>query len=208
MRLRHIIWLTAIALLTKPVAANLITFDEFGPTNATVTPIPNGYAGLDWLNFNVKSAGQTIDPQHDTGYGHGVVSPFDITYNSAGNPATIFSSLRAPFTLISVYLTAAWNDDLNVTIEATGAGGKHAAEFAQTVTINTLAPTLVTLNFPNIHIVTFSSSGGTAHTPDVFGTQFVMDDLTLASLPSAPEPATAATLLSALFLIPRRRNTP
>jgi hypothetical protein len=196
--------LLILPLLTKSATASLITFDEFGSTNAIPTPIPDGYATLNWSNFYVKSAGDLTDPQHNVGYGHGVVSGTDIAYNGNADPATISSPLTTPFTLISVYLTAAWNDDLNVTIEATGTGGKNATEFQQTVTLNTLAPTLVTLNFTNIHTVTFSSSGGTPHDPDApDGLQFVMDNLTITNL---PEPTTATLLILALPLLVHPRK--
>jgi hypothetical protein len=196
--------LIVLTLLTKSATATLITFDDFGSTHAIPTPIPDGYAGLDWDNFNVKSAGDLTDPQHNVGYGHGVVSGTDIAYNNNANPATISSPHTAPFTLVSVYLTAAWNDDLNVTIQATSAAsGKNAAEFEQTVTINTLTPTLVTLNFLNIDTVTFSSSGGTPHDPAADGTQFVMDNLTITGI---PEPTTAAILTLALPVLVKPRK--
>ena len=196
--------LIVLTLLTKSAAAALITFDEFGSTHAIPTPVPSGYANLDWSNFYVKSAGDTTDPQHNIGYGHGVVSGTDIVYNGDADPATISSPRSAPFTLISVYLTAAWNDDLNVTIDATSAaGGKHATEFTQTVTINTLAPTLVTLNFPDIDTVTFSSSGGTPHDPAADGFQFVMDNLIITGI---PEPTTVAILTLALPLLIKPRK--
>jgi hypothetical protein len=103
--------------------------------------------------------------------------------------------------LNSLYLTAAWNDDLSITVQGTG-----GSNFSYTVTVNTSGPTFITLNWADLTSVLFTPSGGTPHgftpsggTPHGFaapgGEHFALDNVTIDAA-STPLPATWTMLIA------------
>ncbi len=180
-----------LGLLAAPLAAQaaVITFDDL-TCSTDGTPIPNGYAGLNWSNFCCTDGVNVV--AGNSGYNAGRVSGSNVAYNGFETPAefTIMAPGGAKFNLNSVYLTAAWNDDLVVTMTAYRDG---TALPVVTHTLSATAPTLVTLNLSQIDRVHFSSAGGTPH-PDYpgFGTHFVMDSLDISFVSPAPTGVTAA----------------
>ena len=73
--------------------------------------IPDGYHGLIWNNFAELDGVNLGQP---SGYGAGVVSPPTVAFNAGGYPAGLIAP--GPFSLLSAYLTAAWNDNLQVEV--------------------------------------------------------------------------------------------
>ena len=103
---------TASSNATLTVVAGtpgLITFDDL---TGTSLPVPAGYDNLTWSNFYYLNGVAYGQP---SGFAAGVVSTNNVAYNNGGAPAAISSS--APFTLVSAYLTAAWNDNLQVEVQ-------------------------------------------------------------------------------------------
>jgi len=190
--------LIAVTLVTSLEMAfaqtEILTFDDLPGVGGfdQYLLVPNGYGGLQWQNF------QYMDglAQPNSGYLNGVVSPNNIAFNDAGNPALISDG---SFNLNSAYLTAAWNDGLQVEVQGfVGA----ALIYDHTYTVNTTGPTLVNFNYTGIDQVTFISSGGTLH-PGISGRgeQFVMDNL---SITPVAEPSTVALVgLATMSLILR-----
>ncbi len=136
--------------------------------------IPNGYYGLNWSTFYVLTPVESLP----SGYNPGLQSPPNVAFNNNGTPASITSSY--PFNLISAYLTAAWNDNLQVEVQGKLAG---VLVYDNTWTLSTTAPTLITFNYIGVDEVDFTSSGGTHHAAySYYGTQFAMDNLSVQSL--------------------------
>ncbi len=159
--------------LTLPcAAADTIGFDDVGLWLHNL-PIFSGYAGLEWDGFFAMHVPSEFGSNDPTGYVAGMVTPECIAYNYLGEPAEIRSD--APFTLVSAWLTAAWLDDLQITVE--GFSGSSLI-YAQTVAVSPTAATLFNFNYVGVDRVRFTSSGGmllSQNTGD--GPQFVMDNL-------------------------------
>ena len=142
-----------------------LTFDGL-PHSQSVS---NGYAGRNWTNFWSYNTQAGSYP----GFKAGVISAPGIIYNHYGSPATI--SGNAPFDLLSAYLTAGFNSNLNV--EVIGYIGAYPA-YDMSVTLNPTGPTAVQFNYCAVTSVRFVSSGGTPYySPG--GTHFVMDNLVI-----------------------------
>ena len=175
-----------------------ITFDDLPMLGEL--PVPNGYNGFQWSNFYV------IDPQlypSPSGGQNGTISPPNVAFNGLGNPANFSSS--GAFDLDSAYLTAVWNDGLQ--LEVQGFVGATLT-YDNNYTVNTTGPLLVNFNFLGVDKINFISSGGTHHIgySDGSGTQFAMDNLTV----TVPEPSSLAFVSVGLavpfYFIRRRKN--
>lgn len=172
--------------------ATVITFDDL-TCSTDGTEILNSYAGLNWSNFwCVDASTNAFGSGTQSGYYAGRVSGSNVVLNGFENPAefTLTAPGAAKFNLNSVYLTAAWNDDLVVTITAWRDG---TALPATTHTLSATAPTLVTLNLSQIDRVHFASAGGTKHADYTGGdgTHFVMDNLDISFVSPPPTGVTA-----------------
>jgi hypothetical protein len=158
----------------------LITFDELPDTTGGIM-VTNGYYGLSWSNF-YELDGVNAFGNDESGYAAGVVSPRNVAYNAFGDPAYI-SSIR-PFGFVSAYLTAAWNDNLQV--EVAGYSGA-AVIYDNTYTLSATTPTLINFNYSGVTGVYFYSFGGTPHSayPDAGegAEHFAMDNVSIASNP-------------------------
>jgi uncharacterized repeat protein (TIGR03803 family) len=165
----------------------LITFDDLP---YRLQPVPAGYNNLAWSNFYYLNG---VVSQM-SGYSAGMVSIPKVAYNDSGAPAAISAS--SPFALFSAYLTAAWNDDLQV--EARGYIGA-ALIYDNTYTLSATAPTLITFNYLGVTSVQFTSSGGFPHRGySGAGSEFVMDNVSayVAPIPTAPPPTSMTVLYS------------
>lgn len=191
----------ALAIVSSGAAfaqTEILMFDDLVPgslpgADATYEgPIPNGYDGFQWNNFWVTDT--TLRPS-SSGYQNAVISPKNVAFNGRGTPA-LFSD--GSFNLNSAYLTAAWNDGLQVEVQ--GFAGATMI-YDTTYTVNTSGPTLENFNYVGIDQVEFISSGG-VHNPAFgggAGTQFAMDNL---SITLVPEPSAFALLgLAALLMV-------
>jgi len=165
------------ALLTILTGSpELITFDDLAGSGQAV---PANYNNLTWNNFyylNPATLGQ------QSGYTAGIVSAPNVAYNGGGAPAIL--SAAAPFALLSGYLTAGWNDNLEV--ELKGYNGTNLI-YANTYTLSATVPTLIDFNYVGVTSVEFISSGGTPH-PGYGGSgeQFVIDNMTVVPGPPTP----------------------
>lgn len=183
--------------LARHAQADLIHFDDLSsggsPAN-TGAPILGPYRGLTWTDFYVLNTAARSGPR--SGYAAGTVSPNNVAYNAGGGTAAFSSPFL--FTLDSLYLTAAWNNGLNVVM--TGFSGANVVHM-QTVTVQTSAATLFSLGWANIDRVTFASSGGVNAGLGARGTQFAMDNLTFIT-PSAAIPEPGTLLLLGIGILP------
>jgi len=171
------------ALLTVlPGSSELINFDDLlGSQRAVAT----GYQNMTWSNFFFLDA---LALDQSNGYTAGVVSVPKVAYNADGAPATMSAS--APFAFLSAYLTAAWNDNLQ--LEVLGYNG-DSLSYDNIYKLSATTPTLIAFNYVGVTSVQFISSDGTPHPGyNGSGAQFVMDDLTVipSVLPAMPPPMT------------------
>ena len=198
------------ALLIQPAAALTITFDDLTDTSAGFggTPIPNGYQGLNWTNWNVLNTAEFTTNANaglPNGAQNGTVSPPNVAYTLNGD-LSIFSN--NPFTFNSADLTAFWRNGLQVTVT-----GKLGGVEEDTTTVSLLAtgPTLENFNWSNIDEVdVFPIAGTGTRIYNGDGTQVAMDNLTITpSTVVTSEPSTFAMMAAALAglgLMRRRRR--
>lgn len=143
-----------------------ITFDDLPGTELL---IPRNYQGFNWSDDFYYANGRLTGG----GYIPGAVSSPNVALNGFGNNVSF--SRNTPFDFNSAYLTAAWNNGLNVLVQGVLGG---VLQNTATVIVNTNAPTLVNFNFLNVDTVRFSSFGGVDAGLGRFGTQFALDNLT------------------------------
>jgi hypothetical protein len=149
-----------------------LTFDDLAYPSTSGVIVPNGYGDLEWNNFYYLDGFHYPNP---SGYLPGAVSRDSAGFNAFGSPASVVSAV--PFNFSSAYLTAAWNDNLNV--EAKGYLHGNLV-YDQNYTLSAVTPTLINFNYMGVTEVDFIASGGTPHIP--YGTNsathFVIDNIT------------------------------
>ncbi len=164
--------------VSPATGVSVIDFDDIGWFSGY--QVPDGYGGLDWKNIHVMDvAAMGFSAQYFNGYVAGMVSPGTVAHiYDTLQPAQIKSSL--PFDFVSVYLTSAWEDNLEVVVE--GYLGSEL-RYSQTVKLSPIEPFLFEANYRGITELKFTTRGGTgAHWPTRGdGYQFVMDNLSVGS---------------------------
>jgi hypothetical protein len=165
--------LAIMFLNVSQVLAETFTFDDFYPPVAHLNPVESGYAGLNWINFNAMDVQMQYSDNYPTGYVTGRVTPEFVIYNDNGMPAEFRSA--TPITFVSAYLTAAWMDGLDITVE----GFLDSALIGtQTVQVSTAASQQFIFNYEGVNRVVFTPSGGTlSASSSGSGPFFVLDNL-------------------------------
>ena len=186
--------------------AQTLNFDDLGSGL-----VASGYAGLNWDNvysLNTLNFGPS-------GYVNGTVSPNTVIYNGWGDTAT-FSSATA-FNLISLDLTAAWEEGLQVAI--VGYDNNANQLYQAYLTLSSAGPTFLTTNFTGVYSVSIftSTDGAWVNDPSFAGSgaEVAIDNLTISGLTVSPAPApvpepgtygVAASLGFLGLLLTRRRR--
>lgn len=168
--------------------AAVITFDDLPATE--LDAIPEGYHGFNWGSshmVNVNYFHKDLLP--NTGFENGVVSGDYAAFNFLATTSTITGN---QFDFNGAYLTAGWNDGLN--IEVTGFLN-NALLFTQTVVVNTSAAQWFNFNFLGINSLSLRAWGGVSIDPDNGGEMFVMDNFTYNEPTAVPESSSLALLL-------------
>lgn len=162
--------------MTCAARAAVITFDDL--PDPYYNSVPNNYAGLQWANFSYLNTVYNASVYGPNGYTTGTISGPRVAYNEYGTPASITGPA---FNLDSAYLTAAFNDGLQVEVQ--GFVGSILT-YDNTYLVDSTAPSFVTFDYLGVDKITLISSGGVAHGyPNGGGTQFVMDNLTISAVP-------------------------
>jgi hypothetical protein len=182
--------LSLLTLLAVPSCqAGVVTFDDLPLDTGNGSFITNGYQGLVWSNFAAVNAVLFTGLNGSNGYYNGMVSVSNVALNAFGAPAEIDSTTN--FNFLSVYLTGAWNSNLNIEVEGFSGGNLL---YDQTVVVSATNPTFFTFNYLNIDRLYFNSYGGQyAGFPSGSAEHFVMDNFTFEFI---PEPS--SLLLTAL----------
>lgn len=192
------------------VQATTLTFDELStaPIPGSRSPgggvVPNGYQGLDFSNLFYSNGATTASISGGAGYGNGTVSGSNVAYNGYGNPAVISTS-TGTFDFNSAYLTATFDDSLNILVEGFSGG---VSKYSETVAVNTHAATLFNFDFLGIDQLVFTSKPGGG------GEQFALDNATFnethaAPTQNVPEPMTVCgtVLAGGIGLLMKRKQT-
>jgi len=166
------------ALLYNPVQASVLTFDEL----THLTPIPDGYGGLDWGNmFSLNPNSESL--YENSGYRNGLVSGEYVAYNLGGGLAVTSGNAGAAFDFIGAYLAGAWNNGLNINIK-----GYHGTSllYDNTVVVDTTGASWFQLDYLGVNKLEFTSSGGVDVSVNGSGEQFAMDNFTFGFVPIPP----------------------
>ena len=175
-------------------APTLITFDDITTVTYPIT-IPSPYNGLNWNSFGLENAPAQTADIGPNGYQNGLVSGNYVAINFGGGPASL--SRAGSFNFISAYLTAAWNDNLEVQVQGFSQG---SLLYDNTYVLGTASPSLLHFNYLGVDTVDFNIFfDGTPHGYSGAGTFFAVDNLTV-DLGPVPEPGAARLLLFAAAL--------
>lgn len=187
--------LVLMLVVVGHASAGTLTFDDI--SNASLASIPDGYGGLNWINMGYTDGSGFAT----SGYENGIVSGTHVAYNQN---AFVGSASGSTFDFFSAYLTAAWNNDLNITVAGSLLG---TTLYTQTVQVDATGPTFFNFNYLGIDQLTFESFGGTNAGLSGAGQHFVMDDMTVNVIAVPDGGSTLALLgLAAIGLGTLRRT--
>lgn len=205
---------SSAALAIIPVGTVNVTFSDLPTVTAPVygqqASIPDGYAGLDWGNFDYRPG-----KSHGLGPGfiNGTVYSPNVAFNASTLPSTI-TSVGNPFDLLSVWLTSGYVNGLEVEIKAFKSG---QSIFDETYTLTTRPQDIqfngaidgadelefislgVPSNLPVVHPLLAQPLDGSPSSPNG---QFVVGGLTFTPTPnpiSTPDGGSTMLLLGAVF---------
>jgi hypothetical protein len=154
----------ATNFITQEAKAVTLTFDDI---SANVSTPLKKYSDLNWSNLYVYNASK----HSNSGYNNGAVSQKNIVFNLSEGTSSIRSAKRFDFN--KTYLSAAWNNDLNILVEGFF---NDNLKYSKTVTVNPYQPQQFNFNFLGINKLTFKSFGGTNAGLGQSGKMFVMDN--------------------------------
>lgn len=165
---------TAHGWVTDPTQTTFTA--DFEKFRDQVAGVESGYGNIVWRGlsyYTLEAIGG--EPYANSGYGHHIVSGDHAAYGGGSGALITMDSGGADFTLSSLYVGGAWRNGMTITVR-----GYDDGVLTQTTTtvVNVTTPNLLALNWADVDMVTFQSSGGSA-APGVLGTgqQFVLDDI-------------------------------
>ena len=171
--------------------AVVVTFDDIENTHG-FGAVENGYGDLNWTNFGYVN--QIFHP--DSGYENGLASGEYTAFNWYAQPAEVTGEL---FNFEGTFLSAAWNNGLNVLVEGFSEG---ILKYSQNVVVNPSESSWFDFDYTEVDKVRFTSFGGVDAKPDdnIVGRNFVMDNFTYnrSNSEEVPEPITVLGSLVAL----------
>jgi hypothetical protein len=159
-----------------PDGSITIDFDDIDLGGEAFAPMPQDYRGLQWDNFFVIDT-EAFAMENTSGYVADSVP--NVAFNGFGNRATLSSDEN--FDLESITMAGAWQDGLNIGIEAFDDGQRLGR---QDFTLSYGTPEVFELNdaiFDSVDEVRFYSFGGGNDNPfdDGTGRQIVLDDFVI-----------------------------
>ena len=165
------------ALATGFASAALITFDDLSTPPLGGSVVPNGYRELTWSNmYYVSSANNDFGP---SGYSNTKVSFPNVAFMGDDGIGQVVLVSGPVFDFNSAWLTAAWNNGLNVRVRGYSGGINGRLLYDRTVTVDATNPTFFTFNFTGIDTLSFAPSGGTPAFGGPGARHIVFDDMTI-----------------------------
>ncbi|CAF1027283.1 unnamed protein product [Adineta steineri] len=152
----------------------LITFDNVSGAGRYSQPLPNGFSGFQWVNANYMNVSYHEEINGWSGFSTVLSSGKYIGWNKDGQKLSMIINAAPSFTLKSMMLASAWNDNLTLEISGKGLGTVNKSI---KLTLQ-LQPQWVELNWSHVEIVHFSSYGGEQNSNVTRnGTEFGIDNL-------------------------------
>lgn len=201
---------TAVVLLASATVAPAIVstsvninFSDLpavtGPVYGQPGVIPNGYAGLDWSNFDYRPGkSHGLGP----GFSKGTITPsLNVAFNPSGGASIITSS--SPIDLLSLYLTAGYVNGLVVEVEAFR-NGVTAPVFDQKFTLTTAPQDEILTGVTDVNEIKLISLGLPSTLPVVhaldttqnpLNNEFVLGGISLTPTPRTGTPDGGSTML-------------
>ncbi|MBB96295.1 MAG: hypothetical protein CML68_17090 [Rhodobacteraceae bacterium] len=162
-------------VFAQPEPPTIIGFEDLVNDEGAVLPMPAGYAGFTWTNVFVM---EWDDYSRVSESGYRPASGDNLAYNHTGTPAKMARDTE--FDLDQINLSAAWYEDLQLTISGYNNG---VLTGEQTVTLAYGISQTFSLSdsiFDSVDEVVFTSFGGTdVPGDDGAGLHFAMDDLVI-----------------------------
>jgi hypothetical protein len=183
-------------------SATVITFDDLLLNTPTASFISDGYQGLVWSNFVAENAILYTAHHGLTGYYYGLVSGSNNAFDAFGDPAEI-DSPGSNFNFLSVYLTGAWESNLN--IEVQGYRDTNLI-YDETLVVSATNPTLFTFNYLDIDRLYCNSFGGETAFGGNTADNFVMDNFDFEFVPEPSSFLLAALGAVSLVALVRRKR--
>jgi hypothetical protein len=205
---RHIIaammGLAVLLLSSGDALADVLSFEDLTLAYYYGTAVPHSYHGLQWDNWYGANIPLYFRDFGVSGgaYPNALVSGNWVAYDGGANPPAQISLSEGTFNLNSVYMTAAWNDGLQVEVQGF-VGAKLA--YDNSYTLNTSGPTLLTLDYRGVSMVNFIPSGGIPNPVYASGggggENFAVDNLNITVV---PEPSAVSLVgLAAMLMLCR-----
>jgi hypothetical protein len=187
---RKILLLAVCLLVSSFASAEVITFNSL-PGNGT--PIPDGFAGLDWNNFYDMNRNVLLTPGSEIPLAGGVPPASGaFAYNNAGAPATFSASNT--FTFSSAWLATMGASPM--TLEVVGLLGGKAVDSIMLV-LSSPVPTQEAFNWSGIDGVRFVPQTSANSNGKL---QFALSEIVINS-PAVPEPPSMLLLGSGVGLV-------
>jgi len=191
--MRHLLAAVCILLLSSSLSqAKTLYFDESSLGHISMLPDGYGFSDLAWSGVYSLDIPTWKATHPSSGYPNGLVSGNKVAFSAPD--AYIYSPSGDLFDFESVYMTAAWRDNMDVQV----IGYKNSVVlYNKTVTVSTSNSTLFNFNFNDIDALGFVPvvPSGTFHvgyTSTAYN--IVMDNFTLSdastSPTATPEPGT------------------
>jgi hypothetical protein len=154
--------------------SRLITFDNIPGAGRFQQSLPNGFSGFQWVNADYMNVSYHEQINGWSGYSAALSSGQYVGLNKDGQMLAMIINAASSFTLKSMIVASAWND--NLTLEISGKRDGSVLKSKQ-LTLQ-LQPQWIELNWSGLETVSFSSSGGEPNSNvKGRGTQFAVDDL-------------------------------
>jgi hypothetical protein len=191
-----------LAMAQASAAENIINFEDLYPSVESTDLLPLNYNGFSWSDSSRFVTSQLVP---GSGFAAGTIDNVSL-FN---DPSTDFSLSRAvAFNFHGAYITAAWNDHEQVTVEGYRNG---VLQYTTVIDTSTSGPNYFSFNYANIEKLTIHATGGVNAGLGGEGDYVVIDNIHYSpvSAPPIPEPETWITLglgLAALAFLGRQKR--
>lgn len=181
-------------------ADTVINFEDIYPGVETTDLLPANYGGFFWSGSARFVTSQLVP---GTGFANGTIGDVSL-FNDAGNDLSM--SRGVAFNFLGAYVTAAWNNNEQVTVS----GSRNGVQtYSTVIETSTDSPVYFNFNFRNIDTLVFHAQGGVNAELGGEGDHIVIDNLRYSPVPppAVPEPSSWAMMalgMGALALAKKR----